>query len=239
MLWFFIRNLNLQNAVFIWLLQLFVLISNRVLKLRQSLLLFSFVFLLFFRFYCLFCAAFTANRPAVHLLLTTGLFYSQQKSNLVCHGLAPPHLPLPLCLLPSQLLLLLVFSSLSFCLSHRRNSNKAFRVVADTPLALALQFYNDSSSSRQQQQEPQQWAKQQWQQQGPRIPGTCLMVCGFYAALTGQTLKSTLKVRFTLVALLFLSIIMAIKFVLADRAYTWWPQIMPSGFTMKLENLLR
>lgn len=118
MLWFFIRNLNVQNAVFIWLLQLFVLISNRVLKLRQNIFSIIFVcFLTFFSFLLLIlrCIHCDPTRPAVHLLLTTGLFYSQQKSNLVCQWPAPPHLPLPLCLLPSQLLLLLLFSSLSFC----------------------------------------------------------------------------------------------------------------------------
>lgn len=63
------------------------------------------------------------------------------------------------------------------------------------------------------------------------------MVCGFYVGChiealtswreigTAHTLKSTLKVRFSLVAMSgertsFHYIIMAIKFVLADRAYT-------------------
>lgn len=74
-------------------------------------------FLTFFSFLLLIlrCIHCDPTRPAVHLLLTTGLFYGQQKSNLVCQWPAPPHLPLPLCLLPSQLLLLLLFSSLSFC----------------------------------------------------------------------------------------------------------------------------
>lgn len=168
---------NAQLVCAYWIDIAFVIdrVSGRASKLRQ--IIFSIIFaslLLIFVFIVDF--ALHILRPdAVHLLLTTGplLLLLSAKKQFGLPATAPRHAPYRPAWCPSCCCCCCCWYSLaaSFCccLSLRRNSNKAFAVVGDTPpLALALQFYNDSNSSRRQQQ-PQQCAKQQWQQQGPRM----------------------------------------------------------------------
>lgn len=138
-----------------YLIDIAVVIDLRVwqsIKTSSNYLFYYFRFVAaYFRFYCWFCSAFTATRHRSPAANHGSLFIVSKKAIWSAGDQQRPAPPRMLCLLPPQLLLLLLilFSRLFLLLSVAQGKLKQGVCCCCwyPPLALALQFYNDSNSN--------------------------------------------------------------------------------------------